>query len=165
MHWPGFDRGGVPRVRRSRVLRCLLACGAVTRLIKANRLPHLLLYGPPGTGKTSTILAIAKALYGAKWQAMTLEVCMLSLPATVAPTHPRRHGCTAHHIQDTHTHPSRAPIVQLNASDDRGIDVVREQIKNFASTRKLFSTGVKLVILDEADAMTADAQFALRRGE
>ena len=98
---------------------------AVNRLIDANRLPHLLFYGPPGTGKTSTILAIAKQLYGPKWQSMTLE---------------------------------------LNASDDRGIDVVRDQIKSFAGTKKLFSTGVKLVILDEADAMTNDAQFALRRG-
>ncbi|KAA0157210.1 hypothetical protein FNF29_00562 [Cafeteria roenbergensis] len=51
----------------------------------------------------------------------------------------------------------------LNASDDRGIGVVRDQIKGFAGTKKLFSTGVKLVILDEADAMTSDAQFALRR--
>jgi replication factor C subunit 3/5 len=59
---------------------------------------------------------------------------------------------------------ARAPArPQLNASDDRGIDVVREQIKSFAGTRKLFSSGVKLVILDEADAMTNDAQFALRR--
>ena len=55
-------------------------------------------------------------------------------------------------------------LLQLNASDDRGIDVVRDQIKSFAGTRKLFSTGVKLVVLDEADAMTSDAQFALRRG-
>lgn len=58
----------------------------------------------------------------------------------------------------------QAMTLELNASDDRGIDVVRDQIKNFAGTRKLFSTGVKLVILDEADAMSADAQFALRRG-
>ena len=58
--------------------------------------------------------------------------------------------------------PSAAPA-QLNASDDRGIDVVREQIKSFAGTRKLFSTGVKLIVLDEADNMTHDAQFALRR--
>lgn len=41
--------------------------------------------------------------------------------------------------------------------------MVRDQIKTFASTRKLFSSGVKLVVLDEADAMTSDAQFALRR--
>lgn len=53
---------------------------------------------------------------------------------------------------------------QLNASDDRGIDVVRNQIKEFAGTKKLFSCGVKLIILDEADAMTNDAQFSLRRG-
>lgn len=53
--------------------------------------------------------------------------------------------------------------LELNASDDRGIDVVRDQIKEFAGTKKLFSTGIKLVILDEADAMTQDAQNALRR--
>ena len=55
--------------------------------------------------------------------------------------------------------------LELNASDDRGIDVVRDQIKEFAGTRKLFSSGVKLIILDEADAMTHDAQAALRRGK
>lgn len=55
--------------------------------------------------------------------------------------------------------------MELNASDDRGIDVVREQIKNFASTRKIFSSGFKLIILDEADMMTQTAQNALRRGK
>lgn len=53
--------------------------------------------------------------------------------------------------------------LELNASDARGIDVVRNQIKEFAGTRQLFSSGVKLIILDEADAMTSDAQNALRR--
>eukprot|EP00842_Homolaphlyctis_polyrhiza_P004381 jgi/Hompol1/4944/HPOL_000464-RA len=57
----------------------------------------------------------------------------------------------------------RSMILELNASDDRGIDVVREQIKTFASTKKLFSSGFKLIILDEADAMTQAAQNALRR--
>ena len=51
----------------------------------------------------------------------------------------------------------------MNASDDRGIDVVREQIKNFAETRTLFAKGYKLIILDEADMMTTAAQSALRR--
>ncbi|KAI9221513.1 replication factor C subunit 5 [Blastocladiella britannica] len=57
----------------------------------------------------------------------------------------------------------KSMILELNASDDRGIDVVREQIKNFASTRKIFSSGFKLIVLDEADAMTGVAQAALRR--
>jgi replication factor C subunit 3/5 len=100
-------------------------------------LPHLLLYGPPGTGKTSTILALARRIYGSENM--------------------------------------RQMVLELNASDDRGIDVVREQIKTFASTKQIFSLGAsgggrssgvagfKLIILDEADAMTSTAQMALRR--
>jgi len=54
-------------------------------------------------------------------------------------------------------------VLELNASDDRGINVVRNQIMSFASTRSIFKSGFKLIILDEADAMTNDAQNALRR--
>ncbi len=60
-------------------------------------------------------------------------------------------------------------ILELNGSDDRGINVVREQIKEFCSTTnnlyKMFSKKnmYKLVILDEVDSMTLDGQFALRR--
>ena len=54
-------------------------------------------------------------------------------------------------------------VLELNASDDRKIETVRNQIKDFASTQKIFSSGVKLIILDEADAMTTHAQAALRR--
>ncbi len=54
-------------------------------------------------------------------------------------------------------------VLELNASDDRGIGVVRGPILNFASTRTIFNSGFKLIILDEADAMTQDAQNALRR--
>lgn len=94
------------------------------KFISENKLPHLLFYGPPGTGKTSTIVALAREIYGKNYSNMVLE---------------------------------------LNASDDRGIDVVRNQIKEFASIRQIFSKGFKLIILDEADAMTNAAQNALRR--
>ncbi|PXF40091.1 Replication factor C subunit 5 [Gracilariopsis chorda] len=57
----------------------------------------------------------------------------------------------------------KSMILELNASDDRGISVIRDQIKSFASTRRMFSSGVKLVVLDEADSMTSAAQMALRR--
>ncbi|KAG7817605.1 hypothetical protein KL928_003504 [Ogataea angusta] len=96
----------------------------VRKFAKEGRIPHLLFYGPPGTGKTSTIIALARELYGKNYRNMVLE---------------------------------------LNASDDRGIDVVRDQIKNFASTRQIFNSGFKLIILDEADAMSNAAQNALRR--
>lgn len=131
-------------------------------------MPHLLFYGPPGTGKTSTILAVAKKLYGSSVGAMRnncLEVRCCS--------------CAAH-LSLVLTGDLCA---QLNASDDRGIDVVREQIKSFASTKLIYrcvvfasgsayttpltrhrSSGFKLIILDEADMMTQAAQSALRRG-
>jgi replication factor C subunit 3/5 len=57
-------------------------------------------------------------------------------------------------------------VLELNASDARGIDVVRDIIKTFAETQVPFSKSeytIKLIILDEADAMTRDAQAALRR--
>ncbi|XP_037934935.1 replication factor C subunit 5-like isoform X1 [Teleopsis dalmanni] len=57
----------------------------------------------------------------------------------------------------------KSMVLELNASDDRGINIVRGQILNFASTRTIFSGTFKLIILDEADAMTNDAQNALRR--
>lgn len=105
----------------------------IQNFIEKNRLPHLLFYGPPGTGKTSTILAMARKIYGPQF---------------------------------------RNSVLELNASDERGIDVVREQIKSFASTKSVFSSsvqpagnhgGFKLIVLDEADAMTQAAQGALRR--
>ncbi|KAI9376324.1 P-loop containing nucleoside triphosphate hydrolase protein [Aspergillus egyptiacus] len=108
------------------------------RTLQASNLPHMLFYGPPGTGKTSTILALAKSLFG---------------PALY-----------------------RSRILELNASDERGIGIIREKVKGFARVQLSHPTGLdasyfekypcppfKIIILDEADSMTQDAQSALRR--
>lgn len=97
-------------------------------------LPHCLFYGPPGTGKTTTALAISYELFGPKY--------------------------------------FKERVLELNASDERGIKVVREKIKTFAK-KKISSINeknykhkcppYKIIILDEADAMTDESQFALRR--
>jgi replication factor C small subunit len=54
-------------------------------------------------------------------------------------------------------------FIELNASDERGIDVVRSRVKDFARTRPLGSFPFKIITLDEADSLTRDAQHALRR--
>ncbi|PAV84663.1 hypothetical protein WR25_00755 [Diploscapter pachys] len=106
----------------------------LSKFISNGTLPHLLFYGPPGTGKTTAILAAVNQLYtDTEKKSMTLE---------------------------------------LNASDDRGIGVVRDRIVTFAGSKSLNSfmnvegqnaKKFKLIILDEADSMTKDAQNALRR--
>ena len=58
---------------------------------------------------------------------------------------------------------TRLMVMKLDASDDRGINSVREDIKGFAEKSNMFQKGVRLIVLDEADSMTFDAQFALRR--
>ena len=95
----------------------------------------MLFYGPPGTGKTSTILALAKELYGPEM--------------------------------------FRTRVLELNASDERGISIVREKVKDFARMQlsnppphykdRYPCPPYKIIILDEADSMTQDAQSALRR--
>ncbi len=136
-----LETGNVrPLVTLSCALHMLTACA---------QLPHLLFYGPPGTGKTSTILAICKQLFG---------------PTMFAER-----------------------VLELNASDERGIrcargsfaarsadcggrSVVRDKVKSFAkgATSGYTAAGLpcppwKVIILDEADSMTNDAQSALRR--
>ena len=53
-------------------------------------------------------------------------------------------------------------IIHLNASDERGIDIIRNQINQFVNSKTLFTTGMKFVILDEVDYMTKNAQQALK---
>lgn len=57
----------------------------------------------------------------------------------------------------------RGNVLELNASDDRGIDVIRNQIKEFAKLKSLAEIPYKIIILDEADSLTKEAQQALRR--
>ncbi|CDH54250.1 replication factor c subunit 2 [Lichtheimia corymbifera JMRC:FSU:9682] len=101
------------------------------KALTSENLPHLLFYGPPGTGKTSTVLALARELFG---------------PSLFA-----------------------SRVLELNASDERGIQVIREKVKTFSRITVTKTVAgypcppYKLVILDEADSMTKDAQSALRR--
>lgn len=57
----------------------------------------------------------------------------------------------------------RGNFLELNASDERGIDVIREKVKDFARQQTAFGSAFRIVYLDEADALTKDAQHALRR--
>jgi len=93
--------------------------------VEEKNLPHLLLVGPAGVGKTTSILALARDLYGPGYRNFILE---------------------------------------LNASDERGIGIIREKVKNFARTAAMASpVSFKILIMDEADHLTSDAQHALRR--
>lgn len=57
---------------------------------------------------------------------------------------------------------NKSNVIHLNASDERGIDIIRNQIHSFVRTMNLFEKGVKFVILDEVDYMTRNAQHALK---
>ncbi|ETN37449.1 uncharacterized protein HMPREF1541_08440 [Cyphellophora europaea CBS 101466] len=113
------------------------ATETLRRMVNASNLPHLLLYGPPGTGKTSTILALSRELFGPELFSNR--------------------------------------VLELNASDERGLSVIRERVKTFAQQALIHAPSskeyrerypcppFKIIILDEADSLTQDAQSALRR--
>ena len=95
--------------------------------VKNKNIPHLLFFGPSGCGKTSSILSLAKDLFGEEY---------------------------------------KNRIKELNASDERGINVIREKIKNYSQESINLNSNIppwKIIILDEADNMTIESQYALRR--
>ena len=76
---------------------------SLTNAVRSGNISHLLLYGPPGTGKTSTVLAMARDLYGPELM--------------------------------------KTRVMELNASDERGIAVIREKVKTFAQSSVGASVG------------------------
>ena len=64
--------------------------------------------------------------------------------------------------QKKHNQTNKGSIIHLNASDERGIDIIRNQIYQFVKSKNLFEKGLKFVILDEVDYMTKNAQQALK---
>jgi len=64
--------------------------------------------------------------------------------------------------QTEYNQKNKGLMIHLNASDDRGIDVIRNQINQFVNTKTIFGNGMKFVILDEVDYMTKNAQQALK---
>lgn len=73
-------------------------------------------------------------------------------------------NCLAYELLGGNVQLLREAVLELNASDERGIDVIRNRIKSFATKKVILPPGRhKIVILDEADSMTPGAQQALRR--
>lgn len=110
-------------------------------IIRHRIFPNLILYGPGGTGKTTTAMALIHSWYNT-------STTINGEPSTESTN-----------ISKSLNH---LPVIVLNASDDRGIDVIRNQIQQFAQSKNMFDSGYKFVILDEVDAMTKTAQNALK---
>lgn len=64
--------------------------------------------------------------------------------------------------QEKNNQMNKGLMIHLNASDERGIDIIRNQINQFVNSQSLFYSGIKFVILDEVDYMTKNAQQALK---
>lgn len=64
--------------------------------------------------------------------------------------------------QSKYNQVSKSLILHLNASDDRGIEIIRNNINIFVKTNNLFCQGIKFIVLDEVDCMTKPAQYALK---
>ncbi|CAL6049978.1 Replication_factor C [Hexamita inflata] len=111
------------------------AVSAFKQCVSTGQLPNLLLFGPQGTGKTTCIQALAHQLFGPDYY--------------------------------------KDRVHEINASSDRGVQVIRDRVKPLAQ-RKISAVApragynypvpaLQIIILEEADALTRDAQAALRR--
>lgn len=138
---------------------------ALKALAADGRMPHLILCGPPGSGKTTAIRCLAHHLLGHDEK---------DAP-TASHTHPQassgaaatsRALFLAENEADEHRYYSNN-VLELNASDERGVGVVRDAITHFAAKKTTFNPAMpgrhKIIILDEADNLTAAAQQSLRR--
>jgi DNA polymerase III delta prime subunit len=65
-------------------------------------------------------------------------------------------------FQEKNDQKNKGLMIHLNASDDRGIDIIRSQINHFVNSKSFYNNGTKFVILDEVDYMTKNAQNALK---
>ena len=65
--------------------------------------------------------------------------------------------------QQLNNQQDKSLVIHLNASDDRGIDIIRNNISQFVNSNTLFTDGIKFIILDEVDYMTKNAQQALKQ--
>lgn len=106
-----------------------------SNILTYNYFPNLLFYGPPGTGKTTTILNLINE-------------------------YQTRRNSSSNTSNTGNT--NKENVIHLNASDERGIDIIRIQINQFVKTKNLFDSGYKFVILDEVDYMTKNAQQSLK---
>jgi|SaaInlStandDraft_6_1057023.scaffolds.fasta_scaffold00902_14 replication factor C subunit 2/4 len=100
---------------------------SIKGFLNNKNIPHLLLFGPSGCGKTSTIIALAREIFGDNYKDRVME---------------------------------------FNASDERGIKFIRTKIKMYAQKSINIKKGIpdyKIIILDEADSMTSESQYALRK--
>lgn len=103
----------------------------------AREMPNMIFFGPPGVGKTTCVDLLIQRLYGGGAAENKAEKIQKK---------DQREQC----------------VLKLNASDERGIQVVRTRIKTFASLSAPTGAPFRLVVLDECDNMTNDAQSALR---